>query len=63
MDYRKIMCGFCENCTEMKINQKVIKSTDCKCSDVLVIKCVNFCPKYHFKDKSNNNTEIIALFV
>ena len=55
MDYRRIMCEFCKECKEYKVNEKIVKSTDVRCGDVLIIKCDNFCPKYHFEDKSNDD--------
>lgn len=62
MEYEKIMCKFCKECKQPRINERVIKTTDVRCSDTIVTKCENYCPKYNFEDKSNT-TENIALFV
>lgn len=61
MDYQKIMCEFCKECKGIELNQKIQKTADKNCSNVLITKCINYCPKYHY-DTESNRPKYIALF-
>ncbi len=58
MDYQKIMCEYCKKCTKLNIQVKVQETTYKTCSDIVITKCTNFSPKYHFDKMSNDHNDV-----
>ena len=52
MDYQKIMCEFCKECTEFKMNIRIVKAHNTRETDTTIIKCENFQPKFNFKSST-----------
>ena len=62
MDYQKIMCEFCKECSGSKITETIIRSTSIINGDMLLVRCENYCPKYDFEDKEQCKNKYCSFF-